>query len=148
MSSRLLYLYTLLFNNIDAEFVYRHSGGLYLYCAVHRTFHSKDDFSTGNRGMQRTAVRYCLETTAAEREDFDNLANMTPTVEGRRRGAELLKLTLHPDDRAPEAVESSRSARRSSARLGWRSSYRSGESAATLTRSLFGFSFAPECMLF
>lgn len=101
-------------NAIDAEFVFQRSGGLYLYCAIHRTFHSKDDFSSGNRGMQRTAVRYCLHTSAAERENFDNIANMTPTLEGRRRGAELLGLTLHPDDRAPEeAATSSRDARAS-----------------------------------
>ena len=63
--------------------------GTHLYCAVHRTFESRDRFSGGSTGQQRRKVRYCLAATAGERANMHNLANVKPTDEGLLEGARL-----------------------------------------------------------
>ena len=94
---------------LTPAFVETRTGGRFLYCALHREWHSYDEFSGGSSGQCRQAVRYCLRATAEERATFEQKQSMAPSDEGRFRIADRLKFNLrHAPDRAPTAVDSRR----------------------------------------
>ena len=101
---------------LTPDYVTTRSGGQFLYCALHRTFHDRSEFSTGSNGQQRQATRYCLHASAAEVAAFATLANMVPTDEGRKEGARRLGMLrefgydeAQASARAERAISNSRS---------------------------------------
>ena len=60
---------------ITPQFVEDHTGGRSLYCAVHRCFHDQHSFSGGSTGQRRLARRYCTACTAAQKRNFEAIAN-------------------------------------------------------------------------
>jgi len=84
---------------VTPTYVELRTGGEYLYCAIHRTFHGSDDFT---RDQSRLAARYCIKCTPNEKANVDTLANMVPSaagiLEGRLRcGDSGAKATVQSD---------------------------------------------------
>ena len=116
-------------SSITIANVERDSGGLFLYCALHRCWHDRSSFSPGSTGQQKKATRYCLNATWSEKQQFDEIADMEPSDEGRYDIANKLGIRV---EGAPTAAPSERATRMASRGDGGGSS--SADAGATASR--------------